>query len=1069
MKLSLRTLLLIPLVMQVVVVTSITGWLAHWNGRQAIEEIADQLLDDTGKQLIRQLQHYTSSPPQVTQQNLTLLALGQLNPFNLEHWRSHLFIQSQQFPDVTYFYYGNLQREHVYLVRLPDGRLEFGIKRSAEDLLRTYSMKNDGTLGPEVESMIYDPRQRPWFQSAASEGKPLWTDIYQFAGVQEFGISFVQPSFGRDGTLQGVTGADFTLTAINKFLADAKTTYVSMLFIMDPDGSIVATSEDSGALLDVPTIKAGDCNTKSGQTENSSLKAVSDDRDPTLSNVHPYSLKHRVAAYALCQFETFQDLPRQFSVRISDERYWIRLTPFADDYGLEWVGVSLIAEADLTTQIQANSRNTILLSLLTLMGSIGMSLALARWIDQPIVRLGRASQAIAQGAPHQPISASPIYELNLLVQSFNHMGADLAESRSQLNLHVQHLDTLVEERTQALRASQQKFQQSAQQLYRTSEQLKLAQTLAHVGNWEIDLMTKKTIWSAELLRMFEVDPNGSPPSYAEVFRRLHPDDYGQWTRVSRRLITTGVPYDVDLRITLSNGKLRYIECRGKGTQDKSGRVIRIFGTVLDVTERKLAAASLEEAKQVAERANQFKSQFLANMSHELRTPLNVILGFTQIQQRLLKSDRDRFSQESAEYLRIIQNSGDHLLALINDILNMAKIEAGRVEVTIQSFNLSELLRSLEDMFQLKAQTKGLTLIFEQQSDIPQSIKTDEAKLRQILINLLGNALKFTEIGRITVRIKVAETLQIDIEDTGPGIAPDQLQHLFNEFYQADAGQKRQSGTGLGLAICKHYVDLLDGRLTADSTLEQGSVFHLALPIIVTDARETKPHHPFLGVMRLAPGQPIYRILVVEDKWESRTLLVRLLTPMGFDVREAENGQVAIQIWEEWQPHLIWMDMRMPIMDGYEATQRIRAHIRGQATAIIALTASALEPEKQMILSVGCDDFVRKPFQDAVIFEKLHQYLGVTYIYEEDPGAESNTLREDEQQLTDEQLAACPREWLRQLYEAATVADEEWIMQLLHDLPNSDPEVIKGLYQLVQSFRCDRIQTLAEGAIRMTVN
>ncbi|CAN1211156.1 hypothetical protein TUMEXPCC7403_13225 [Tumidithrix helvetica PCC 7403] len=508
--------------------------------------------------------------------------------------------------------------------------------------------------------------------------------------------------------------------------------------------------------------------------------------------------------------------------------------------------------------------------------------------------------------------------------------------------------------------------------------------------------------------------------------------------------------------------------------DDRGRVVELLGVGTDITDRKRSEeelaqknSDLETAKQAAESANQAKSSFLANMSHELRTPLNAILGFTQVMQRDLKRDPTFFQQAAAANLQIVQNSGEHLLSLINDVLDMDKIEAGRMEIYLHAFNLHGLLQSLEEMFRLKAQEKDLMLIFERTPTVPQYVETDEAKLRQILINLLGNAVKFTATGSITLRASVAnQALKFEVRDTGLGISSEELKQLFLPFYQTTSGQKSQTGTGLGLTISKKYVELLGGNLTVASTPEQGSVFQFDIPLKLAARIALEGTPTYRSVVKLAPDQPTYRILVVEDKWESRTLLVKLLEPLGFDLREAQNGREAVAIWEDWQPHLIWMDMRMPVMDGYEATQRIRAHVKGQAPAIIALTASALEQEKATILSAGCNDYLRKPFRDDLIFEKIREHLGVQYIYAEDDRTSipSDRDQSDSNAQVLESLVFLPSSWIKQLYEAATFADAERVSQLVGGISDTEPQVAIALLKLVKTFRCDAIADLAEAAL-----
>jgi PAS domain S-box-containing protein len=551
---------------------------------------------------------------------------------------------------------------------------------------------------------------------------------------------------------------------------------------------------------------------------------------------------------------------------------------------------------------------------------------------------------------------------------------------------------------------------------------------------------------------------------------VYPEEREQFYRELKK---NGSVRDFEASYRTGSGEVRLNMFSGEIVLIKSKPHLLVAGN--DITERKKAEAELaqrnvdlEAAKQAAELANQAKSIFLANMSHELRTPLNVMLGFAQVMQRDLTRNPDYFQQTSAENLQIIQDSGEHLLALINDILDMDKIEAGRMELHLQPVDLHGLIQSLQEMFQHNAHQKDLILTCDRTSNVPQYIETDEAKLRQVLINLLGNAVKFTPSGSVTLRVrKTQQVLKFEVEDTGVGISPEELHQLFAPFYQTIAGRKSQTGTGLGLTISKKYVEILGGNLTVASTVEQGTMFQFEIPIKLAPSVERKIAEPYRTVVKLAPNQPTYRILVVEDKWESRTLLVKLLEPLGFEVREAQNGREAVETWEDWQPHLIWMDMRMPVMDGYEATQCIRGHVKGQATAIIALTASALEQEKVIILSSGCNDFVRKPFRDNLIFDKIREHLGVQYIYADNNNASSIGDRQEQtysHEQTLDHLALMPRNWTQHLYEAATLADTEWVSQLIGEMFDSEPNLAIALLKLVKAFRCDAIANLAESAM-----
>lgn len=796
-----------------------------------------------------------------------------------------------------------------------------------------------------------------------------------------------------------------------------------------------------------------------------------------------------------------------------------------------------------------------------------------------------------------------------------------------------------------------------------------AQKIARIGSWEYDIATATTTWSEELYRIYELDPTQKPLPSEQLIERFHPEDRSRYLAMVRDRAMKGQSFEIDLRLIRRDGSLSYIEVRGKPVYDEKGQLLRLFGTVLDISDRKQAESALRESAQGeqaiarsidrirqsldidtifktttselrqtlkcdrvgiyrfnpdwsgqfvaesmapgwislmpkpdnlnlqnnlvedtrctvktlqasgepvldtylqknqggmyargvpyrliediysaglspcylellkqfqarayvifpifcgsqlwgllasyqnsvprtwreaeiniglqistqlgvalqqaqllestqqqavqlqqaawdAEAANLAKSTFLANMSHELRTPLNAILGFSQLMQR-----STNLTREQQENIRIINRSGEHLLALINQILDLAKIEAGRITFNPTDFKLSSLLNEVEEMFQLQAREQQLQLVFDCSSDIPEYVQTDQLKLRQVLINLLSNAIKFTKEGGIAVRVRAVREgenqqtpiinyqLHFEIEDTGAGIAADELDRLFQAFVQTKTGTKSQQGTGLGLAISQEFIKLMGGLITVCSEVGRGTTFAFDIPASAVDAPATQPVQSPHRVIALEHNQPRYRILIVDDRSNNRQLLIELLAAFNFDLKEASNGIEAIEMWSSFEPHLIFMDMWMPVMDGHEATKRIKATVKGQATAIIAVSARSAEEAQTVTVSDDCDDFIHKPFRDTEIFATLHKHLGVRYIYGEPESVPQSTQIEAP---TPETLAALPADWLAALEKATIECDLELILIQIEQIRDRNDALASALAVLANEFQFNQILAL----------
>ncbi|XWK90326.1 MAG: ATP-binding protein [Phormidium sp.] len=903
-RVPLRTVLIVPFVLQILGTVGIVGYLSFKNGQQAVNDLASQLMNEVGARVKQNLQVYVGTPHLINHNKLDMIKLGYLNMTELDAWEKYLWHQVQLYPYINFTAVGNEKGEYRSGERMSNGDLMMNVAGTAVN--NNFISYHTNELGDRtsVAAMTkgdFDPRTWFWYQNAVKAGKPTWSDVFISILEPTLLISAVEPVYNPQGNqLQGVVHTALRLDHVGEFLNSLKIGKTGQAFIIERNGTLLATSTEEKPF-------------RIQQDNTRRLIRAEDSSNFLTKATTQYLFSHWRKSNQI-------QSPQQVNFTINGKQKFVKILPFQDGNGLDWLIVVVVPEADFTERIDANNRMTILLCLAALGLAIITGILTARWVTKPILRLNTAAKDIAKGDWEKTIEVERSDELGELAKSFNSMAEQLQESFTNLEQRVAE---------------------------RTTE--------------------------------------------------------------------------------------------------------------------------LVKAKEAAEVANQAKSTFLANMSHELRTPLNAILGFSQIISR-----QKTLTPEQRENIGIIMRSGEHLLTLINNILDLSKIEAGRTALNEKSFDLHRLLNDLEDMFYLKADDKNLQLVFEVHPNVPQYICTDEVKLRQILINLLNNALKFTQEGGVSVRVSLDNTnwqfveqkttsddgekikIYFEVEDTGSGIAPEELENLFTAFVQTKTGKDSQEGTGLGLVISQQFVQLMGGKISVNSVMNQGTIFKFYIQAQVVDSAEVATYKSSRQVIGLEANQPCYRILIVDDKALNRQLLVKLLNPLGFALREACNGEEAIAIWEKWEPHLIWMDMRMPVMDGYTATKHIKATTKGQATAIIAVTASVFEEERTVVLSAGCDDFLRKPFREAEIFEIMNRHIGVRYIYENQSDDSPSLSEVTNHVLTAKDLENIPKQLLANLKQAIISIDLDSAISIIAEISQYNPGAASSIKHDMENFEYEKI-------------
>jgi PAS domain S-box-containing protein len=721
---------------------------------------------------------------------------------------------------------------------------------------------------------------------------------------------------------------------------------------------------------------------------------------------------------------------------------------------------------ELSVQIQKNIIAIFFIIIVTLIICYFITSRLQRIISSPILELTSVADLINESKDYSiRIEQDDYIEINKLGKSFNLMLEKIQKRESQLRENRDLLEQRIVVRTYDLELANEKLEEMSQRnsmilntvgegiygLDSNGTTTFINTAGAKILGYDVEEILGRK--SHELFHHSFSDGNDYPVTDCAVYKSIHD---GSVRTVNDEVFwrKDGTCFPVEFICTPIK---------------EYNHVTGIVVSFKDITERKKNETELIRAKDNAEVANKAKSQFLASMSHELRTPLNAIIGFAE-----LMKNSDDLDPKFFEKMNIITQSGDHLLALINDILDMAKIEAGKMELEEKNIELLSMINSIIAMLKIKAQNKDLILQTELADNLPEYVRTDELKLRQTLINILGNAIKFTKKGQVTLKVgfetfdhgKKSGQLFFEVHDTGIGLTPEEIKVLFKPFTQTTSGRNQSEGTGLGLSICKEMIALMSGKLDVTSEPGKGSIFKFSIVTSSVDEGEIRKANK--TVQTIAPDQTDYKVLIVEDNEFSRNLLTNLMQKVGFNVHSVNDGKEAVDSFENFSPDFIWMDILMPIMDGKTATRKIRQLAGGNKTKIVALTASVFSDEKKEIINCGCDDVLFKPFHESELFECMQNQLGVEYIYRDDTSKHTTTTYL-KQELNSADLHSIDENWIVQFKEAAIQGDIDTLKHLINELPEGQKPLSDTFMNYINGYQFDDLIDLIESKEKKKTN
>lgn len=927
LKVVFTTILVVPFVAQILVAVGLTGWLSLRSGQRAVNQVATQLRREITHRIQDQLDNYLETPHQLNQMNADAARLGQVDLNDLRGLELRFWRQIQLYNSLSSIGFGTKNGTYVAGDRRGNSfRLGRKDGSSPNDALHMYETDSQGNPLRLIYTgkPNYDPRTRAWYKLGTTAPQGRWTDIFTYSAQPIYVISAVRAVYDQSNQFQGVILTDLMLSDIGEFLRSLKVGTSGQTFILERSGELVATSTSDRPFELI-----------NGQAQR--LKAT-ESNSPLI----------RATAQYLTQ--KFGDLSKinhsqQLDFKLNGKREFLQVLPYSDRWGLDWLIVVVIPEADFMTQIDANVHSTILLCLIALGIAITVGLITAQWLVRPIVRLAAAATVLADGDWDKTVPIEREDELGVLAAAFNRMAGQLRES---------------------LIALEQREAKLAE-----------AQKVAQVGSWEFDLTTRTVTWSDELFRICGLEPQPAAPNRPESLQLIHPDDVEGVLQAVERGIQQAEPFEIDYRLVRRDGQIRCVHAKGQPTLDASGQVIRLFGTVLDITERQQAEWERDRllkreraAREEAEAANRIKDEFLAVLSHELRTPLNSILGWA----KLLRT-RSFDAAKTAKALEIIERNAQLQTQLIEDLLDVSRILRGKLTLQMRPVELPTVITAAIETVRLAAEAKSIQLetIFEPTAF---RVNGDPNRLQQVVWNLLSNAVKFTPSGgQVEIKLKRRGTqAQIAVSDTGKGIDSNFLPHIFEYFRQEDSTTTRNfGGLGLGLAIAHQLVELHGGTISAASQgIGLGATFTVVLPLMAA-SQEASAGEGGLGE---APNLQGVRILAVDDERDNLEFLVCLLEEFGAVVTAVASGEEALAAIATEPPDVLLSDIGMPGMDGYALIERVRGLLSrsGKPLVVLALTAYAGETNQQKILNAGFQAHITKPIEPTQLVSAIANLL-----------------------------------------------------------------------------------------------